>query len=69
MIAFDSGAFDSGAFETLYLLSNKKFKYTNQTDFPNKRPIEVLVFSVDYTPILGVGEHIVSAYWANKVKW
>ena len=61
--AFDSAAFSSSAFDSYTLDVNSFYAFNGQKRFQQKRPIEELVFSVDFTQILGVGELIESVQW------
>lgn len=61
--AFDSTAFSSSAFDSYALDVNLLYAFSGQRKFQPKRPIEELVFSVDFTQILGVGELVESVQW------
>ena len=61
--AFDSAAFSSSAFDSYTLDVNAFYAFSGQRMFQPKRPIEELVFSVDFSSILGVGEFIDSVQW------
>ena len=61
--AFDSAVFSSSAFDSYTLDVNAFYAFSGQKKFQQKRPIEELVFSVDFAQILGAGELIESVRW------
>lgn len=61
--AFDSAAFSSSAFDSYTLDVNAFYAFSDQRKFQPKRPIEELVFSVDFSSILGADEFIDSVQW------
>ena len=61
--AFDSAAFSSSSFDSYTLEVNAFYSFNGQRKFQPKRPIEELVFSVDFTSTLGTDEAIKSVQW------
>lgn len=54
-------------FGHVQLVSNKKYVFTGQKNYPSKRNVDVVVVTVDYTSILAPGEFIVKTEWKVSV--
>lgn len=61
--AFDSAAFSSSAFDSYTIDVNTFYAFSGQKRFEPKRPIEALIFSVDFADILGTDEYIEKTSW------
>ncbi len=61
--SFDSAAFSSSTFDSYILDVNTLYAFSGQKKFQPKRPIEELVFSVDFSSILGNDEIVESVQW------
>ena len=48
---------------SIKLISNKKYVFTGQKNYPSKRDGDVVVITVDYSPILASGETITKTEW------